>query len=152
MKQRVNACQTVSIEYDQYVQIVLSQVSPVPLYEQIKDQVRTAVFTGAMAAGETLPSLRELARDLQVSLITVTRAYNDLAAGGIIGTRQGKGTVVLPVDPARLRAHVDARIQRGLEEAVTAARLGGTSFDALRQSLENAWGAVENQKEREGDV
>ena len=61
-------------------------------------------------------------------------------------------TVVLPVDPARLRAHVDARIQRGLEEAVTAARLGGTSFDALRQSLENAWGAVENQKEREGEV
>ena len=105
-----------------------------------------------MAAGETLPSLRELARDLQVSLITVTRAYNDLAAEGIIGTRQGKGTVVLPVDPARLRAHVDARIQRGLEEAVTAARLGGTSFDALRQSLENAWGAVENQKEREGEV
>lgn len=118
-----------------------------PMYEQIKDQIRAAVFTGALEAGETLPSLRELARDLQVSLITVTRAYNDLAAEGVIGTRQGKGTVALPVDPARLRMHVEVRIRRGLEEAVAAARLGGIGLDALRDELVNAWDAVENEQE-----
>lgn len=145
----MNVRLTVSIEYDQYVQIVVSQVSSVPLYEQIKDQVRTAVFTGALTAGEMLPSLRELARDLQVSLITVTRAYNDLATEGVIGTRQGKGTVVLSVDPARMRAHVDARIRQGLMEAVTAARLGAISLDMLRDELANAWDAAENDQEGE---
>ncbi|WP_454226348.1 GntR family transcriptional regulator [Propioniciclava flava] len=118
-----------------------------PLYEQIKDQIRAAVFAGVLAAGETLPSLRELARDLQVSLITVTRAYNDLAAEGVIGTRQGKGTVVLPVDPARLRMHVEARVRGGLEEAVAAARLGGIGLDALRDELANVWDGVENEQE-----
>ncbi len=140
---------TVYIGYAQYVQIVVSQVSSVPLYEQIKDQIRAAVFTGALTAGETLPSLRELARDLQVSLITVTRAYNDLVAEGVIGTRQGKGTVVLPVDPARMRAHVDARIRQGLEEAVAAARLGGIGLDALRDELANAWETTENEQKGE---
>lgn len=133
--------------YAQYVQIVMSQVSSMPLYEQIKDQIRAAVFAGVLAAGETLPSLRELARDLQVSLITVTRAYNDLAAEGVIGTRQGKGTVVLPVDPARLRMHVEARVRGGLEEAVAAARLGGIGLDALRDELANVWDGVENEQE-----
>lgn len=130
---------TVYSGYDQYVQIVLSQTSSTPLYEQIKDQLRAAVFTGALAPGEALPSLRALARDLQVSLITVTRAYNDLAAEQLIGTRQGKGTVVLPVDPQKLRAHAQQRIRRGFTDSVEAARLAGIGLDELGAELRRVW-------------
>ncbi|WP_022899300.1 GntR family transcriptional regulator [Humibacter albus] len=131
------------------MQIVVSQTSPVPLYEQIKDQIRAAIFTGALAAGENLPSLRELARDLQVSLITVTRAYNDLAVEGMVGTHQGKGTVVMAVEPALLRAHVDNRIRRGLAEAVEAARLGGVGLDALQCELDRVWDAATQKNDEE---
>lgn len=89
------------MRYRQYVRIVPSATSSVPLYEQNKDHVRAAIFSGALTPGDVLPSLRELARDLQVSLITVTGAYNDLAAEGLIGSRQDRGSVVLPWTPRR---------------------------------------------------
>lgn len=109
------------------------------MYEQIKDQLRGAVFGGDLAPGQALPSQRELARDLQVSLITVTRAYNDLVAEGVIGARQGRGTVVLPVDPARVREHVLARVDDGLREATVAARLGGLTLGELTDTLSRIW-------------
>ncbi len=118
---------------------MLSQTSQVPLYEQIKDQIRAAVYTGDLKPGDALPSLRELARDLQVSLITVTRAYNDLAAEGLIGSRQGKGSVVLPIDAERLRSHVSARIDAALSEAVKAAAIGGLGLEHLHAQLEHVW-------------
>ncbi len=119
--------------------IVLSQTSPTPLYEQIEDQIRDAIYSGSLRAGDSLPSLRELARDLQVSLITTTRAYNDLAAEGIIGTRQGKGTVVLPVDPVRLHQRVQTQLRQGLKIAIDAALLGDMGIDELREELAGMW-------------
>ena len=127
------------MQYIQYVHIVLSTTSGTPMYEQIKDQVRSAVYGGALTPGQPLPSQRELARDLQVSLITVTRAYNDLVAEGIIGARQGRGTVVLDVDPHRVRAHLDVRIDQSLRAAIIAAQLGGRPIDDLTQRLSRLW-------------
>lgn len=109
------------------------------MYEQIKDQIRAAIYSGALREGEALPSLRELARDLQVSVITTTRAYNDLATEGVIVTRQGRGTIVLPVDQNRMAAHLDERIATGLREAIDAARLGDVSLDRLRDTLTKLW-------------
>ena len=109
------------------------------MYEQIKDQVRSAVYGGDLRPGMSLPSQRELARDLQVSLITVTRAYNDLVAEGIIGARQGKGTVVLQVDPSRIRDHIDALIDQALREAISAARLDNRPLDDLTRRLSHLW-------------
>lgn len=119
--------------------IVLSTTSATPMYEQIKDQIRGAVYGGELAPGQALPSQRELARDLQVSLITVTRAYNDLVAEGIIGARQGRGTVVLAVEPARVREHVLARVDDALREATAAARLGGLTLGHLTDTLSRIW-------------
>lgn len=118
---------------------MLSQTSQVPLYEQIKEQIRAAVYTGVLKPGDALPSLRELARDLQVSLITVTRAYNDLATEGLVGSRQGKGSVVLPIDAEQLRSHVTTRIDTALTEAVKAAVVGGLNLDDLHDQLERVW-------------
>ncbi len=121
------------------MRIVLSTTSTLPLYEQIERQVRDAVYRGELRPGDTLPSLRELARDLEVSLITVTRAYNDLAAEGLIGTRQGRGTVVLAVDADLVRASFDARVRTALCEATAAAQLGGWTRSELESALDDAW-------------
>ena len=71
------------------------------MYEQIVDQIRQAIWSGDLPAGTPLPSLRRLARDLEVSLITTTRAYNDLAAGGGRGPprRPGPGGRAPPPAP-----------------------------------------------------
>ena len=66
------------------------------MYEQIVDQIRQAIWSGDLPAGTPLPSLRRLARDLEVSLITTTRAYNDLAAAGLIPVEARPGNIVHP--------------------------------------------------------
>ena len=80
------------------------------MYEQIVDQIRQAIWSGDLPAGTPLPSLRRLARDLEVSLITTTRAYNDLAAAGLIANQAGRGSFVLPQDEAETRERLLARL------------------------------------------
>ena len=80
------------------MQILLSRTSGVPMYEQIVEQVRTAILSGRLRAGDPLPSLRQLARDLEVSLITTTRAYNDLAAQGLIAKDGPAWPAAIPHD------------------------------------------------------
>ena len=63
-----------------------------PIYEQIKTQIRSAVLSGELKAGEALPSLRKLAKELRISVLTVTRAYNELADEGVVQNIHGKGT------------------------------------------------------------
>ena len=83
--------------------IVVSQDSPHPMYRQVADQVKEAIARGDVAAGERLPSIREMARDLNISVITVKRAYLDLEGEGYLRTRAGLGTFVADVDLGRLR-------------------------------------------------
>lgn len=89
--------------------ITLSPNSPDPMYKQITDQVRDAIASGDLAAGERLPSIRELAEALKTSPITIKRAFLDLENEGCIITRAGMGTFVAEVDRGRLR-------ERKLEE------------------------------------
>ena len=71
--------------------IVLSNSSDLPIYEQIKEQVKTQILSGELSENEMLPSLRQLAKDLKISVLTTTRAYNELEEEGFITSRQGKG-------------------------------------------------------------
>lgn len=75
-------------------QLFLSASDPRPMYQQIVDQVTAKVMAGDWSAGQSLPSIRELAAASQVSVITVRRAYEELERAGVIATRQGKGSVV----------------------------------------------------------
>ena len=84
--------------------VVLSNTAGVPIYEQIAQQVRDAILTGQVEADEMLPSIRALARDLRVSVITTTRAYSDLVAEGFLANVPGKGYFVLPRAGARAGA------------------------------------------------
>ena len=129
------------MRYKHCVHIILSKTSGVPLYEQIVDQVRSAIWSGDLAPGAPLPSLRQLARDLEVSLITTTRAYNDLAADGLIANQQGRGSFVLPQDPAHTRARLTREIDEGAEALVSKARLAGLDAADLHERIDSTWNA-----------
>ena len=109
------------------------------MYEQIVDQIRQAIWSGDLPAGTPLPSLRRLARDLEVSLITTTRAYNDLAAAGLIANQAGRGSFVLPQDEAETRERLLARLDAQLDDAVATARLAGLDLSDLHERTARRW-------------
>ena len=102
--------------------IILSKSSDKPIYEQISSQIKSQVLSGALAAGERLPSIRALADGLGVSVITTKRAYADLEADGLIETVQGKGCFVSEKNRELLREerqkHVEALLSRACAEAM----------------------------------
>jgi GntR family transcriptional regulator len=119
----------------QRLPIRLSQASGVPFYRQVVDQVGELIRAGQLAPGSLLPSVRELSRQLLVSLITVRRSYADLEAAGLIVRRQGQGTFVAEdVESAsRERALAEARTQ--LADALSRARQLGLRGAALRRTV-----------------
>lgn len=101
--------------------IILSNSSDKPIYEQISSQIRSQIISGVLAAGERLPSIRALADGLGVSVITTKRAYSDLEAEGLIATVQGKGAFVAETSNELLREqrmrHVEQLVGRAANEA-----------------------------------
>jgi len=83
--------------------IVLSPDNPDPMYRQVTDQIKDAIAAGDLEPDQLLPSIRELALDLEVSVITIKRAYQDLESEGLIRTRRGMGSFVTAVDQDVLR-------------------------------------------------
>lgn len=120
------------------MRITVTNASPLPIYEQITQQVKQAILTGEVAAGTALPSIRQLARDLRVSVITTTRAYNDLARDGFIVSVPGKGAFVQPVNSDLIREQVLVEIEAALGEVVTRARLVGLTREELSLMLATA--------------
>jgi GntR family transcriptional regulator len=110
----------------------VSAAAPGPLYEQVAAAVKREVGAGRLKAGDALPSLRTLAADLLVSLITVKRAYEDLERDGVIYSRQGLGAFVADSGAARVKREQRDQAQLALRAAVTAARSAGlTEKDLL---------------------
>ena len=107
--------------------IILSNSSDKPIYEQISQQVKAQILSGALPCGEKLPSIRALANGLNVSVITTKRAYSDLEAAGFIETVQGKGSFVAAGNRELLREEELRNIEALLAQAADkAARLGIT--------------------------
>ena len=129
------------------MRIVLSNVSGRPIYEQITEQIRVAILAGELAEGEKLPSIRGLAADLRVSVITTTRAYSELAAEGFIANVQGKGSYVLARDTELVREHTLGEVERHLSAALEAARAGGLSVTDVRASLDALLAATDDMGE-----
>ena len=78
--------------------IIISNTSGVPIYEQIEEQIKSQIMTGSLVAGEALPSMRVLAKELKISIITTKRAYEDLERDGFIESVTGKGSFVKAVN------------------------------------------------------
>ena len=116
--------------------IAISNTAGVPIYEQIKDQLKAGIVSGALAEGELLPSIRVLARDLRVSVITTTRAYADLTAEGFVANVPGKGYYVMARDTELIREAMLRDVERSLEGAIAAARLAGLTDAQLLAALD----------------
>ena len=122
------------------MKIVVKNKSELPIYEQIEQQMKAQILDGTVAENEQLPSIRQLARDLKISVITTTRVYNDLAEEGFIISVAGKGYFVAPRENELLRERMLFEMEDGLEKAVTNGRNAGLTDEeivaALRHFLE----------------
>ena len=117
------------------MKLIISSVSGEPIYEQIKTQIRTAVLDGDLKAGEALPSLRKLAKKLRISVLTVTRAYNELADEREVQNIQGKGTFVMDRGNELMKQQLEAQVRASLAEASRAAKVADIPLDRLGEML-----------------
>lgn len=111
------------------------QNSDVPIYKQISAQFREDIMSGKRREGEYLPSIRGLARDLKISVITTMKAYEELAAEGLISSVQGKGYLVNPQDREMIREQHLRRLEEYLLGAIDAARAAGISTEETVEML-----------------
>lgn len=121
------------------MKLIISSVPGEPIYEQIKTQIHSAVLSGELKAGEALPSLRKLAKELRISVLTVTRAYNELADEGVVQNIQGKGTFVMDKGNELMQRQLETRIRESLAEASRGAKAAGIPLDALDRMLEEEY-------------
>ena len=117
------------------VKLIISNISGIPIYEQIKQQVKSAIMSGDLQADETLPSLRTLAKELKISVLTVTRAYTELEQEGFVKNIQGRGCFVLGQGSELLREQLICKIENNLSEAISAARVANLSEEELHHLL-----------------
>ena len=125
------------------MQILIKNQSELPIYAQIETQIKEQILSGELPEGTLLPSIRKLAKEIGVSVITTARAYNDPEAAGFIVSVQGKGSIVRSQSNALLREHYLKRIEEHLQEAITVAGLIGISREELAKMLD----ALYDQKE-----
>ena len=121
--------------------IIISNGSSEPIYEQITRQIKAAIMAGELAEGDPLPSIRALANDLRISVITTKRAYAELEEAGFIDTVQGKGSFVAGGNLELLREerlkHIEDLMARAVEEARSAGVAPGELHDMLDLLMED---------------
>ncbi len=115
--------------------IIISNSSGVPIYEQIEEQLKSQIMTGQLREGEALPSMRVLAKDLKISIITTKRAYEDLERDGFIESVTGKGSFVKGINGDMVKETMMFTIQELLDKAVDKAILGKISYEEIEETL-----------------
>lgn len=121
------------------MRIVLSNDSKRAIWEQIVEQIKDAILKGDLSPGDALPSIRGLARDLRISVITTKRAYDELEDEKFIESIQGKGSFVATQDTALMREKRLNTIESKLSEALIEARLMGLEYRQVEQMLRVLW-------------
>ena len=106
-----------------------------PIYLQIKNQIRDAILNGELEADELLPSIRLLAKELRVSVITTKRAYDELEKDGFIHSVQGKGSFVAPKNIDLMKERFLKKIEANITEILRYAKLVGISHDDLFEMI-----------------
>ena len=113
--------------------IIVKNSSEIPIYMQIKNQIKDAIMRDEMNEGDVLPSIRQLAGDLRISVITTTRAYAELEQEGYIVNVQGKGCFVAPKDSDLIREQLLRKIEENFNGAINTARIAKLSKEELKQ-------------------
>ena len=116
--------------------IIISNTSGVPIYEQIEEQIKSQIMIGALVAGEALPSMRVLAKELKISIITTKRAYEDLERDGFIESVTGKGSFVKAVNSDIVKENMMFEIQELLDKACDKAVIGKVTRDELKEMID----------------
>ena len=116
--------------------IILSNASGKPIYEQITDQIKEQIMSGALSAGDALPSMRLLAKELRISVITTKRAYEELERDGFLENVPGKGCFVAPQNRELLREAQLRKVEEKLSQAVEEARKGALPLEELHEMLD----------------
>ena len=113
----------------------ISQTNGIPIYKQIADAFRTDILAGKYKQGEYLPSIRDLARDLRISVITTMKAYEQLEAEGLVTASQGKGFYVNAQDSEMVKEQHLRKVEDSLTSAIEAAKIAGMSDEELIEML-----------------
>lgn len=116
--------------------IILSNSSPLPIYTQIENQIKEMIMSGQLAEGDMLPSMRVLAKELHISIITTKRAYEELEKGGFIVTVAGKGCFVAAKNTRLVRENYLRQVEDSLQKAVSGTKLRGIGAEELKEMIE----------------
>lgn len=117
------------------MEIIISNSSDKPIYEQICIQIKGLIMNGSLSAGEALPSMRALAKDLHISVITVQRAYEDLTRDGFIETVSGKGSFVAPQNREFIQEEQLRIAEELLQKVADIGRAHGITFEQMANIL-----------------
>lgn len=128
------------------IHIVLSKQSSDPIYEQIRLQLKQAILRGELASGEQLPSIRALARELEVSVITTKKAYESLEAEQFVESIAGKGTYVAELNPDAIRTKQIIKIKQDIAQIVESAQVIDLTLPELLEMMEETF-QQESQKD-----
>ena len=126
----------------EHLDILINNSSPVALYEQIETQIKNQILNGNLKPGDPLPSIRTLAKELKVSIITSKRAYEELEKEGFIETVIGKGTFVSGSNSERLREAAMAEMEDKLEAVIISAKALGVTLDECIEILKSIYEEV----------
>ena len=119
--------------------IIVSNMDSTPIYEQITRQIKAKILGGELQPGEALPSMRLLAKELRISVITTKRAYEELEREGLITSQTGRGSFVAPVSSERLREEQLRAVEAHLAQAVRAAKQGGVTAEEFMEIAQTAF-------------
>lgn len=117
------------------MKIIISNASNEPIYEQIGNQIKAMILKGELDEGDMLPSIRGLAKDLQISVITTKRAYEELEKEGFIETVQGKGSFVASQNKELMREKKLKVIEEKLVQVVNLSKILGLTYEELEEML-----------------
>ncbi|MCK9444876.1 MAG: GntR family transcriptional regulator [Tissierellaceae bacterium] len=117
------------------MKIIISNSSNEPIYEQISNQIKELILKGELDEGDLLPSIRGLARDLQISVITTKRAYDELEKEGFIQTMQGKGSYVAGQNKELMKEKKLKIIEEKLWQIAEESKLLGLTYEEVESML-----------------
>ena len=121
------------------MELIIRNTTSQPIYAQIADQLKARIIAGKLKPGEALPSIRALAKDLKISVITTKRAYDELEAAGFVRTVPGKGCFVAERNLDRIREGLARDMEARLGEAIRLAKDGGMSCADFRETVRILW-------------
>jgi len=117
------------------MKILISNISNIPLYQQIKDQLKDIIFKGEMSDGDPLPSIRNFANDLKVSVLTIRRVYNELEQEGFITSQVGIGTFISAANLELLRDSKRRIVEQKMQDLILAAKTLKISKEDLNEMM-----------------